>query len=460
MTPAPVQHARSSSTSSMSSIGAILAIEPCSSGVKPRLTQPGQYATFISDSPSAPSALRLWLRHASGVVLRDRGAGGFDALGHGLGVVGVGARAVDVELEALVALLDRLVDVLDLLEVGGRDVVRLDRAHRGHLAAQDRLGDHRQGGQQLLLGGRVELAEPVRAAVGLRQQLGLPEPAVPADQLDERRLVALAVVAVGDVVVAAGAAAQAHDLVHRGDALRAGLDALEAVRAVVDAVRVLGEVLEALELLGVARVADEAVGLGQRGGADEQRVDLHRQAVRHAGAALDAGHGLRDVHHRLAVDDVLALGDRRLVDEPRRDALDLLPVDGVHVHDEVLDDGHVAHRLHLDDAVLAGVARAVEVRVAARAGLPFDPHAAGAADRGLAGAADADRAVETTLGLEDALEHGAVRLRRDLVLVPVRGLAGLRGVAGDAEGERLRGVVADRLGLDVLGGGERFGGHG
>ena len=45
------------------------------------------------------------------------------------------------------------------------------------------------------------------------------------------------------------AAAQAHDLVHRRDALGAGLDALEAVGAVVDAVRVLGEVLEALELL-------------------------------------------------------------------------------------------------------------------------------------------------------------------------------------------------------------------
>ena len=42
MTPAPQHDARSSSTSSMSSRGAILAIDPCSSGVKPRLTQPGQ----------------------------------------------------------------------------------------------------------------------------------------------------------------------------------------------------------------------------------------------------------------------------------------------------------------------------------------------------------------------------------------------------------------------------------
>jgi hypothetical protein len=42
ITPAPQQLARSSSTSSMSSSGATFAIDPCSSGVKPRLTQPGQ----------------------------------------------------------------------------------------------------------------------------------------------------------------------------------------------------------------------------------------------------------------------------------------------------------------------------------------------------------------------------------------------------------------------------------
>ena len=42
ITPAPQQLARSSSTISMSSLGATAAIEPCSSGVKPRETQPGQ----------------------------------------------------------------------------------------------------------------------------------------------------------------------------------------------------------------------------------------------------------------------------------------------------------------------------------------------------------------------------------------------------------------------------------
>ncbi len=42
MTPAPQQLARSSSTSSIPSFCATRAIEPCSSGVKPRETQPGQ----------------------------------------------------------------------------------------------------------------------------------------------------------------------------------------------------------------------------------------------------------------------------------------------------------------------------------------------------------------------------------------------------------------------------------
>ena len=109
-----------------------------------------------------------------------------------------------------------------------------------------------------------------------------------------------------------------------------------------------------------------------------------------------------------------------LLMQPRRDALDLLPVDRVHVDDQVLDDGHVAHRLDLDDAVLGASQRLVEVRVAGEAGLAVDAHAARAADRRAAGAADADRAVEAGLGLQDALEHRAVRLELDRVLVPVR----------------------------------------
>src|SRR5205085_2377197 len=159
-----------------------------------------------------------------------------------------------------------------------------------------------------------------------------------------------------------------------------------------------------------------------------------------AGAALDASHRLGDVDHRLPVDDVLALGDRLLVDQPRRDALDLLPVHRVHVDDQVLDDGHVAHRLDLDDAVLGGLPRLVEVGVTGQAGLAVDAHAARAADRRLARAADADRAVEAPLGLQDALQDRAVRLELDGVLDPVRRVAGLRVVAADAEREAL-GVI-------------------
>ena len=42
ITPAPQQEARSSGTSSRSSSGAMRSIEPCSSGVNPRETQPAQ----------------------------------------------------------------------------------------------------------------------------------------------------------------------------------------------------------------------------------------------------------------------------------------------------------------------------------------------------------------------------------------------------------------------------------
>ena len=191
---------------------------------------------------------------------------------------------------------------------------------------------------------------------------------------------------------------------------------------------------QALAVLGVARVADEAVGLGERGRAGELGVDLHRQAVRDARAALDAGHRLGHVDHRLAVDDVFALGHRLLCQQPRRDRLDLLPVDGVHVDDQVLDHRHVAHRLDHDHAVRRARRRLVEVGVAGEAGLAVDAHSAGPADRGATRAADPDRAVEAPLRLEDALEHRAVSLELDRVLVPVRAAHPTRGRSGARAG--------------------------
>jgi hypothetical protein len=176
--------------------------------------------------------------------------------------------------------------------------------------------------------------------------------------------VALAVVLIDDVVVGDRDSPQAHDLAHRIDVLGAGIHALEAVGAVEDALRVLSEVVQPHELLIVARVADEAVGLGERRRTDEAGIDLHRQAVRHARAALYAGHRLGHVDHRLARHQVLALGHRLLGQQPGRDPLDLLPVDRVHVHDQVLEHGHVAHRLDLDHSPPRAALGGVQVGVA------------------------------------------------------------------------------------------------
>ena len=75
----------------------------------------------------------------------------------------------------------------------------------------------------------------------------------------------------------------------------------------------------------------------------------------------------------------------------------------------------------------------VEVGVAGEGRFAVDAHAAGAADRLAAGAADADRAVEAVACLQDRLEHRAVGLELDRVLVPVGGLAGLGVVAAHAD---------------------------
>src|SRR3712207_2746684 len=108
MTPAPQQLARSSSTSSMSSNGAIFAIEPCSSGVKPRDTQPGQYATFMSYLRGASSPAHRF--GASNSRLSSR------SLAHdALLVAAALADDVEVELEALVLCLDLLVDAPHLI---------------------------------------------------------------------------------------------------------------------------------------------------------------------------------------------------------------------------------------------------------------------------------------------------------------------------------------------------------
>src|SRR5919109_595798 len=245
---------------------------------------------------------------------------------------------------------------------------------------------------------------------------------------------AVAVVRVLDAEVRAGAAAQPHDLIHRCDVLWADLHAGEAMGAVVDAVRILGEIPEPGLLLAVARVADEAVGLGQRGGADEVGVDLHGETGRDAHSAMDAGHGLGDVEHRLRRDGVLLpLGRVLGGQQPGYDPLDLLPVDGLHVHDQVLDHGHVAHRLPPDPAVTRSRGGVADLGVAGQARAAIDAHAARAADGGAAGAADPDRGVLAVLHLEDAVEHGALGRKLGGVVGPVGGLARLGVVAPDLQ---------------------------
>src|SRR3954449_3843756 len=278
----------------------------------------------------------------------------FSAIGDllGRGAVGLGVIALltpDVQVQFLVVLLGVFVDRLDVVLVGELGVDAGDQlVQRAHLAGFDPAdrdrdrADHFPDRPPV----RFQLAFYARRE-GLLQQQRLVQGPLPLDDLDEGDLVVVAAVGVFDPLFA-GAAAQAHDLVHRRHPLGAGVDAAEAVGAVVNSVRVLGEVVETLGGLGVARVADEAVGLGQRGRADEAWVGFHREAGGDAGAALDAGHRLGDVDHRFRIDDVLALGRLAVRQQPGSDAANLGPVRGLHVGDQVLDDRHVPHRLDHD----------------------------------------------------------------------------------------------------------------
>src|SRR3954447_15983471 len=195
ITPAPQHDARSSSTRSMPRIGATFAIEPCSSGVKPRLTHPGQYATFMRGSPrgrtggagSSGWAPLLGQVTAPGAAVRRRRRG---AAGDALAAVPrlvLLADDVQVQFDALVAALDHVEDPLDVL----RRLVRMPERLAGRdLAALQRLQDRRERAEQLRHRARVELP-----AIGVRQQVGLVQQAVSLDVVDEGVLVAVAVVA-------------------------------------------------------------------------------------------------------------------------------------------------------------------------------------------------------------------------------------------------------------------------
>ena len=349
-----------------------------------------------------------------------------------------------------------LLGVVGQLRVDARDQLR-QRAHLSAANAPDRGRDRAdQPLQRAVTGDQLALQA---GRVGLLQQQRLVERPLLADDLDERVLVIVAVVSIVDLLLA-GAPPQAHDLVHRRDSLRARVDAGEAVRAVVDPVRVLGEVVEPLAALDVARIADKAIRLRECRRADEVRVGLHREARRDTGAALDTGDRLRDVDHRLGRDDALALGRIAVVEQPRGDPADLCPVGRLHVGDQVLDHGHVPHRLdnYWRHGTIAGrllrfasgggrvsggtaigcLVGLADLGQAGERRAAVDLHTARAADRGPARAAHRERAVVAVLGLQQAVEDRERRVELDLELLPVRPLARLGRKAAHLERVLLR----------------------
>ena len=264
-------------------------------------------------------------------------------------------------------------------------------------------------------------------ALRLRHELGLAQPAGRLRRRNEPLRVLRAHVAVDPVLHRLGA--ELRDRIARIDALGAALVAEVAARAVPEAVR-LGVLLESLDRGAVARVADEPHPLGERGRSEEVGVGLHRVALGHAAAAVDAERLLVDHLHLLARDDVLAL--LRLVVarlQVRVDGTHLLP-ERIHVDDEVLDDRQVAHRRDHGDAALLG--DVVHPHLAGEHGATVHPHAAGAADHHPAALAVGERPVVLVLDEVEAVEQRRLLGCVDLVLLE-GAVAGLRVVPPDLQ---------------------------
>ena len=165
---------------------------------------------------------------------------------------------------------------------------------------------------------------------------------------------------------------QGHNAVHRGYALGAGLDALEAAGAVPDA-GVLAQFLQTVVVGGVAGVGYKAVGLGQGRWPKEVGVHFQHRAVGDAGPTQDAVHDSSQVEHGLVGGDVLAfgLGASRL--HPRLHCHHLVP-EGSEVGNQVLHHWHVAHGLHGNGVTCAhGVA---DLGLAGQASVAVDTHGA------------------------------------------------------------------------------------
>ena len=108
----------------------------------------------------------------------------------------------------------------------------------------------------------------------------------------------------------------------------------------------------------------------------------------------------------------------------------------VDVHDQVLQHGHVAHRLDLDHAVLGAALGSVEVGVAGERRFAVEADAARAADRLATRAADADRAVEAASAWSTA--SSTERWGSSSICArPSRAPRRTRGHGAHAQGERL-----------------------
>src|SRR3989454_2573542 len=261
---------------------------------------------------------------------------------------------------------------------------------------------------------------------GLERQPSLIEPSALFDRRGE------AVVVPGDLRIpgarldshADRRIAEIHDAVGRVDSPRTVLVRLEAVHAVPHASR-LADRPQAMRARAIAWIEHEAVRLGERGRAQEGVVERDHATPFVTEPAVVALHRVPDGSKLLVGEDVLALGlgDGRL--EPRLHRLDLLPELPVHVIDEVLEDAHVADRLHRDLALFRPGGG--DARHTREPPPPVDPQGALAAEPPVAGSTEGERPVELLSDLDETVQD--------------------RRVLGELERVRLEGRLPARVGI-------------
>src|SRR6266511_2802717 len=291
-------------------------------------------------------------------------------------------------------LLEEVVEATSLVDLRG-DV---DRARRGNLPAPSQTERElrllERGEDALCLGDELRLAQP---AAGFRRG-------------DEPLRVLRAHVVVDPLLDRLGT--ELRDRVARVDAFRTALVAEVAARAVPDPV-LLVEVVQPRYVVVVAGVSDETHTFGERRGAEEVGVGLHRVALRDAAAAHDAERLLVDDVHRLLRDDALALGDLVVaVVKPGLDGADLVP-ERIHVDDEVLHDRKVPHRR--DDRDVARLDDRLHPLLAGEDRPAVHAHPAGAADHHPAALAVSERPVVAVLDDVEDVEQARPLGRLDLV---------------------------------------------